>query len=78
MNINFDEYAKDYIWWAYCYYELDNPVATDNMFDTAATLLYQNYNKLSLSVQEYLTKEDLLAGTFLGEYPAWVYDKEKK
>lgn len=61
-----------YLMCAYAYYEQDDPLITDHSFDMLAKYILQNYDSIQHFHKHLVTKEDLEAGTYLGEYPERV------
>jgi hypothetical protein len=62
---------------AYAYYKEDDPILSDGLFDYLATLILKNYDTITHPHKKYITKEDLEAGTYLGQYPALAIDSLK-
>lgn len=61
-----------YLMAAYAYYIKDDPILSDAMFDSLSIILIKNWNTIEHFHKEYITLEDLEAGTFLGKYPSRV------
>ena len=61
-----------YLMSAYAYYKEDDPILSDAVFDRMAKRIYQHWDEIDHFHKDYLTKEDLHAGTYLGEYPSRV------
>lgn len=61
-----------YLMAAYAYYELDDPIISDAMYDSITFILIQNWDQINHFHKEYLTIDDLEAGTFLGQYPSRI------
>ena len=62
-----------YLIWAYAYYKEDDPLTDDHSFDTLARWLLEHYDTLPPHPHKHLiTKDDLTAGTYMGEYPEIV------
>jgi len=61
-----------YLMSAYAYYVEDSPLISDFEFDSLAKYLLHNYAKLDHMHSHLITKGDLEAGTYLGEYPEMV------
>jgi hypothetical protein len=66
-----------YLMAAYAYYKEDDPILSDGLFDYLATLILSNYDTITHPHKKYITKEDLEAGTYLGQYPALAIDSLK-
>jgi hypothetical protein len=66
-----------YLMAAYAYYKEDDPILSDGLFDYLATLILKNYDIITHPHKKYITKEDLEAGTYLGEYPRMAIDSLK-
>ena len=57
-----------YLMAAYAYYKDDDPIMDDYQFDALAKYLEQNIDRLPPHPHKHLiTKDDLRAGTYLGE-----------
>lgn len=79
-----DEYAKNlidkninmsvpyYLMASYAYYVEDDPIFTDGFYDGLAKQILDNWDTITHRHKEVLTKGDLEAGSFLGEYPSIV------
>ncbi len=67
-----------YIMAAYAYYVEDNPLLTDGSFDRLATRLLENFDKVEHQHKEFIDKDALHAGSYLGEYPTRIEDVVKQ
>lgn len=54
---------------AYAYYEEDNPILTDARFDKLAKMMYNNWDDIEHHHKEYIDKDALRAGSYVGKYP---------
>lgn len=61
-----------YLLAAYAYYEQDDPIISDSIFDTCAKKLLENWDSVTHMHKDCITKGDLEAGTFLGKYPSRI------
>jgi len=61
-----------YLMCAYAYYELDKPLIEDFEFDALAKEILNNWDNIEHMHKYLLTKDMLVAGTYLGEYPNMV------
>ena len=61
-----------YLMCAYAYYEQDDPLISDQEFDELATFILDNYDAIDHPHKHLVTKDNLEAGTYLGEYPNMV------
>lgn len=61
-----------YLMCAYAYYVEDSPLISDAEFDELAKFILENYDAIDHPHKGRLTKHDLKAGTFLGNYPPMV------
>ena len=61
-----------YLMCAYAYYELDKPLIEDFEFDALAKDILKNWDNVQHMHKHLLTKDMLVAGTYLGEYPNMV------
>jgi hypothetical protein len=63
-----------YIMAAYSYYVDDEPILSDSAFDRLAKKILSNWEEIDHYHKEYLNKDMLKAGTYLGNYPSRVKD----
>ena len=63
-----------YIMAAYAYYEEDAPILEDATFDRLAKRLLAQWDTIEHMHKKHLSKDTLLAGTYLGDYPTRVKD----
>lgn len=61
-----------YLMCAYAYYVEDKPLITDAEFDELSRYILANYDEIEHHHKYLVTKGDLEAGTYLGEYPERV------
>jgi predicted ATP-dependent Lon-type protease len=61
-----------YLMASYAYYKEDDPIFSDAFFDNMGKTMLERWNDIEHWHKEYINKGDLLAGTFLGEYPSRV------
>jgi NAD-dependent DNA ligase len=61
-----------YLMCAYAYYVEDDPLIPDTEFDELSKYILKNYEAIDHPHKEYITKSDLEAGTYLGQYPSMV------
>lgn len=61
-----------YLMAAYAYYVEDDPILEDSTFDRLAKKLLSDWDNVEHFHKEYLNKDMLEAGTFIGEYPTRV------
>ena len=61
-----------YLMCAYAYYVEDQPLISDSEFDELATFILKNYDAIDHPHKILVTKEDLKAGTYLGDYPLMI------
>lgn len=54
---------------AFAYYQLDTNLIPDSEFDQLAKDILANYDNIEHMHKHLVTKKDLDAGTYLGEYP---------
>ena len=62
-----------YIMASYAYYVLDDPILTDSTFDRLCNKMLDKWDEIVHHHKEYVTKENLYAGTYLGKYPSRVH-----
>jgi hypothetical protein len=65
-------YIPWYLMAAYAYYEDDNPIISDRLFDLIAKRILENWDQIEHMHKSYLTKDMLQAGTYIGEYPTRI------
>ena len=63
---------------AYAYYQLDTNLIPDGEFDQLAKDILANYDNIEHMHKYLVTKKDLDAGTYLGEYPTIVRSATKQ
>ena len=59
-----------YIMMAYRYYEKDDPMVSDRLFDLTAKKLLKHWDGITHMHNDYLNTDMLEAGTYSGEYPS--------
>ena len=86
IKTNFDKDCMDLIddninlivpWYlmaAYAYYNEDNPILSDSIFDRLGKKMLKEYDNITHMHKDFITKDELAAGTYLGEYPSRVKD----
>lgn len=79
-----DEYAAEiflenanmmvpyYIMASYAYYIEDEPIFTDGFYDNLAKTILAEWDTITHWHKEYLSKDALEAGSYLGDYPSIV------
>ena len=63
---------------AFAYYQLDTNVISDSEFDQLAKDILADYDNIEHMHKYLVTKKDLDAGTYLGEYPTIVRSATKQ
>lgn len=61
-----------YLMAAYAYYVIDDPLLEDTTFDRLAKKMLANWDEIEHMHKDFITKDMLQAGTYLGEYPKRV------
>lgn len=61
-----------YLMAAYAYYVDDDPIISDASYDALVRNLLAHWDQVEHHHKHILSKEQLEAGTFLGEYPSRV------
>ena len=61
-----------YLMAAYAYYEEDDPILSDSVFDNMSKFILENWDDLEHRHKNLLDEDMLQAGTFIGTYPAIV------
>jgi hypothetical protein len=72
IDANLQMMVPWYLMAAYAYYEEDNPILSDSMFDKLAKKMLEHWDEITHQHKGCITKEDLTAGSFLGKYPSRV------
>ena len=57
---------------AYAYYVQDDPILTDSTYDRLCRRMLEEWDKIEHMHKHLITKNDLEAGTYLGEYPSRI------
>jgi hypothetical protein len=61
-----------YLMASYAYYVQDDPIFTDGFYDSLAKQILDNWDNISHRHRDVLNKDNLAAGSFLGEYPSII------
>ena len=61
-----------YLMCSYAYYVDDEPLISDAEYDELAKSILENWDAIDHPHKKLITKGDLEAGTYLGEYPEMV------
>ena len=61
-----------YLMASYAYYKEDDAILTDGFFDDMGKTMLACWDEIEHFHKEHISKGDLEAGTFLGEYPSRV------
>lgn len=61
-----------YLMAAYAYYEEDNPILSDAIFDRLAKRMIEHWDEIEHQHKEYITLDMLHGGTYIGKYPSRV------
>ena len=61
-----------YLMAAYAYYKEDNPIFNDSFFDNMAKTMLEKWDEIEHFHKHLINKDDLAAGTYLGDYPERV------
>ena len=72
VNDNINMTVPWYLMASYAYYEQDNPILSDAVFDRLAKKILDNWDEIEHKHKSYITKDQLRAGTYMGEYPKQV------
>lgn len=72
VDSNINMLVPWYIMAAYAYYVEDDPIITDAAYDRLVKKLIENWDEVEHYHKHHLSKEQLEAGTYLGEYPSIV------
>jgi len=63
-----------YLMASFAYYKQDDPIFSDSFYDDMAKTMLAVWDDINHFHKDYITKDDLTGGTFLGEYPSRVED----
>ena len=66
-----------YLMASYAYYKDDDPILSDSFFDEMGKTMIAVWDDIEHMHKHHIKKDDLSAGTFLGEYPSRVPDALK-
>lgn len=58
-----------YLMCSYAYYVEDDPILNDLMFDQMAKDILEHWDEIEHFHKHLISKDDLEAGSYLGEYP---------
>jgi len=61
-----------YLMLSYAYYVQDDPIVSDGFYDKLARKLLKEYDTIEHHHKHVISKGDLEAGSFLGEYPSII------
>ena len=61
-----------YLMAAYAYYEQEDPIIEDSMFDKIAKRILKDWDSIDHRHKDYLSKDMLEAGTYTGKYPPQI------
>jgi hypothetical protein len=65
-------YVPWYLIASYAYYEEDDPIISDSIFDKMSKRILIHWEEISHMHKEYLNIDMLKAGTYSGDYPAQI------
>lgn len=77
ISNNINMVVPYYLLASYAYYEEDDPIISDMLFDNMAKLFLEQYDNINHKHKSYITKDMLRAGSFSGKYPTIVQDALK-
>ena len=61
-----------YLMASYAYYKEDKPIFSDGFFDNMAKTMLECWDDIEHYHKDFVSKDDLKAGTYLGKYPSRV------
>jgi hypothetical protein len=61
-----------YLMASYAYYVQDDPIFSDGFYDALAKQILDNWDNITHRHRDVLNKDNLEAGSFLGEYPGII------
>lgn len=65
-------YVPWYLMASYAYYEDDDPIISDSMFDRMSKRILTHWDEITHRHKEYLNIDMLKAGTYSGTYPPQI------
>jgi len=72
LSTNKNMHVPYYLMAAYAYYEEDDPILSDHLFDSMAKAMLYYWDDIEHHHKHLLNKDDLNAGSYLGTYPERV------
>lgn len=72
LDTNINMSVPWYLMAAYSYYVQDEPILSDSRFDRMAKTILEKWDDIEHMHKHLITKSDLEAGTYLGEYPSRI------
>ena len=66
-----------YLMASYAYYREDDPILSDGVYDQMSKDLIQYWDQIEHYHKHLINKDDLVAGSYLGEYPTIVVEALK-
>ena len=65
-------YVPWYLMAAYAYYEEDDPILSDRLFDLMAKRMLAHWDEIDHRHKNFINKDMLEGGTFVGKYPSQI------
>ena len=72
VDTNINMTVPWYLMAAYAYYVEDKPILSDGQFDHLARKMDTNWEKIEHIHKDFISRDALQAGTYLGKYPSRV------
>lgn len=72
VNDNINMTVPWYLMASYAYYEQDDPIFSDAVFDRLARRMIERWDEIEHRHKDHITLDMLSAGTYIGEYPKQV------
>jgi hypothetical protein len=61
-----------YLMASFAYYKQDDSIFSDAFFDNMSKVMLERWDEIEHFHKDHINKDDLAAGSFLGEYPSRV------
>lgn len=61
-----------YLMASYAYYKQDSPIFSDSFYDEMSKTMIAIWDDIHHFHKDFISKDELIAGSFLGEYPSRV------
>jgi hypothetical protein len=72
LPMSYNMLVPYYLMCSYAYYERDNPMVSDAMYDQMGKELLKRWSEVEHMHKHLITIDMLTAGSYIGEYPSMV------